>query len=113
MKKKFFLLQNLLSLITDKQSLITNKLSISISRFPGSPDFAVIVYYWKGEPIPFEPNFKQNGVRADKEFERYQRMEEVENQFVETAEPQPGEVVEEILDPHVQQQIVCEEIPHQ
>ncbi|CAD31833.4 DUF4124 domain-containing protein [Caenorhabditis elegans] len=52
--------------------------------FPGSPEYAVIVYYWKGEPIQFEPAFKQNGVRTEsKEYSRYQQIADEEQEFVE------------------------------
>uniref|UniRef100_A0A8R1HVT6 Uncharacterized protein n=1 Tax=Caenorhabditis japonica TaxID=281687 RepID=A0A8R1HVT6_CAEJA len=55
--------------------------------FPGSPDYAVIVYYWKGEPIQFEPSYKQNMVHTDKnkEFARFQQMADEETEFVEAS----------------------------
>ncbi|CAI5452143.1 unnamed protein product [Caenorhabditis angaria] len=30
--------------------------------FDGSPELGIIVYYWKGDPIPFTPIYKQNDV---------------------------------------------------
>ncbi|CAL2047580.1 unnamed protein product [Caenorhabditis brenneri] len=64
--------------------------------FPGSPDFAVIVYYWKGDPIVFEPNYKQSLVRTeDKEFARYQQIADEEQDFVETSGAPTLEVEEE------------------
>lgn len=54
--------------------------------FPGSPEYAVIVYYWKGEPIQFEPVYKQNAVRSEaKDYARFQQMAEEEQDFVETS----------------------------
>lgn len=64
--------------------------------FPGSPEYAVIVYYWKGEPILFEPSYKQNAIRMEaKEYNRYQQMAEDEQDFVETSEAMPTEIVVE------------------
>ncbi|CAI2352520.1 unnamed protein product [Caenorhabditis sp. 36 PRJEB53466] len=54
--------------------------------FPGSPEFAVIVYYWKGEAIEFGPVYKQNIVHTEsKSFARFQQMDDEEEQFVEAA----------------------------
>uniref|UniRef100_A0A1I7T692 Ricin B-type lectin domain-containing protein n=1 Tax=Caenorhabditis tropicalis TaxID=1561998 RepID=A0A1I7T692_9PELO len=54
--------------------------------FPGSPEYAIIVYYWKGDPIPFTPIYKQNMVRTEeKEFARYQQIADEEQEFVETS----------------------------
>ncbi|UMM38189.1 hypothetical protein L5515_009706 [Caenorhabditis briggsae] len=73
--------------------------------FPGSPEYAVIVYYWKGEPIQFEPIYKQNAVRTDaKEYARYQQMEEEEQEFVETSGP-PMQILgaeEEMIEKNIQ-----------
>lgn len=81
--------------------------------FPGSPDFAVIVYYWKGEPIPFEPTYKQSLVRTDdKEYARYQQLAEDEQDFVEANETSlPIEVEEEERPPPLKRQRYNNETP--
>ncbi|CAD6198801.1 unnamed protein product [Caenorhabditis auriculariae] len=64
------------------RKIYTGKGRTGAEDFPGNTFLAVVTYFWKGEPVPFNPMFKQNSIHVNKDKE----LEGMENddEFIDT-----------------------------